>query len=476
MGNLDFTMRILNPALSSHESLRAAFVLENIDTRAQEAPSPYDRTDALAVKLYDTDGNLVRTMSGFTSQAMMSGSRIDTRHDLDRLEPGQRWTWELDLCQFHYPLPSGDYVVGASFRCHPEGYILESPKVPVRVTALPVTAARVVADNPATQRLHLLLEADDGGHRRRFLHNFNYGTPLAAWYARPVLEGRQAAGAFASAAMEFRSDSFEPCFACWIVWEENSTVHAQMFNWGHAAGSEIAAACPEGARLFPYACHDSKGTLLLFFLRSDGTLVCMRLNDGTLSPVFAQPPHQQPGVLAIAAFAGEVHIVRASSSLRYERFSISGQSLEQRELYRGRLPAADCRIDLFNGTVKALFRDSARGRVLDVVAVPLGAGDAMLRRFDRLDFRHDLKEVSFEIDRRGNVHLLYSTVGNKLYYCFNARGPHMLAQGQDRYFPHLLREKRTYLGYWTIAEGYRYRIFDRRKHGTHLIDFEEHFP
>jgi hypothetical protein len=234
MITLDFNMRVLNGTLTTTESLRVALTLKNLEAEPAEIPSPYDRTDTLTFCVYDGAGKLVRSMNGLTGQAMMSRSRIDARKDFETLGPGKEWSWELDLCQFHYPLRAGEYYIAAVYRIPSEGTLLETPRARLHVTAAPLRAIARSMDNPVTERLHLLLTSGDGEKPVHTLRYYNLDTPLACWYSKRLPEDLHAGSFLISQANFFQTRSFDPAFAGWIVWQHGVWSKRGNFTGGTA--------------------------------------------------------------------------------------------------------------------------------------------------------------------------------------------------------------------------------------------------
>src|SRR5690242_20139110 len=107
--NLALDISVRPHGASTLGSLEVAVRLENRGAAALVLPGPQDQTAALTLTLLDRAGRPVQRMNGFSSQAMMSGARVDPRPDLAPLGPGEAWSWTLDLASYQYAPPAGDF-------------------------------------------------------------------------------------------------------------------------------------------------------------------------------------------------------------------------------------------------------------------------------------------------------------------------------------------------------------------------------
>jgi hypothetical protein len=110
---------------------------------------------------------------------------------------------------------------------------------------------------------------------------------------------------------------------------------------------------------------------------------------------------------------------------------------------------------------------------LELLHVSLRTGQSGSARIDRLPLRHAVTELAFDCDSKGRFHLLAATSAEKLYYLGPNLGPHLVAAGQYRFFPHVIVRKGVYLGYYNLVEGFRFNLFIRGKGGPKIVSFEE---
>ena len=474
MIDLELTLKVLNGELTTQESLRIALTLRNIDSHPADIPSPYDRTDALTICLFDGKGKLLRSMNGLTSQAMMSRTRIDNRKEHGRLDPGKVWTWEVDLCQYHYAFPAGEHFVSAVYRIPSEGIVLETPRVRIAVSGGPLISVARTVDNPVTERMNMLFSWNGDGKYRHVLRHYNHDTPLACWYTQRIPEDIQGKSPLISKAIFFQTRTFDPAFVCWLAWQDEGVIAAGRFEGGKETGPRRSAALPAPEAILRYSFHTLEGELFLLFELAGPFIACYRFVDGSLEEVFSHSLKGDKGSLKAFHASGEgVDIITADHLVKWERVSMNGGVLGSRELYRSRLRATECWYDPSGRSVKAIFRDSSRGSAIDFVSAGIDGASLFNQKIDHVMLRLGLHEISFAFTRSGRLQFLASTNSGRLYYGSNAYGVQLIERGGRDYFPHLLLSERTYLGYLTENEGYRYRVYDRHARGSHLINLEE---
>jgi hypothetical protein len=447
------------PRLSTHDSLKLEVLLRNDTDAAVELPTPDDRTDALTFEVFDPDGRLVRRMNGFTHQKMMTRTRIDATRSVAQLPPHGHWSWTVDLASYHYPLPAGSYTVQAVLNHPPARVLLRSSARSVHVDPEPIGTLETLHENPVIDGLALLATTGSGGAHRYYLRQHNFSRPLAAWYSERILEAERIDLApFVASPSYFRTETFDHFFLRWVLWGEAGRIHARRFVFGRPAPEHRAALLPPGEMLLRYAHHTADDRIFLFFRTADGRLVCYRLEDTALVPVFEHALDLPPGETGLSVRADEasLHLVYADGGLAYERLDHAGRLLDYRRLFRTRLRAHSWEHDLEQDVVRGLFRDSRRGRLLQMAVADLGYGTVESQTI-RVPFRGEIREASFDRDAQGRFWLAVSTTRGRLY-CLDGpdRAPLVVARGVGPFHPHVVAQRGRYLGYQDTAHGYRY--------------------
>ena len=112
---------------------------------------------ALRFEVFDARWEMVRAIDGLTRQLLTTSARVDGQPWLDRLPPGGSWTRELNLSEWHYPLPEGEYQFVARLTYPPSEIDAECPPLPLRVTPGRLQTVTAAKDNPGLERVLLLL-------------------------------------------------------------------------------------------------------------------------------------------------------------------------------------------------------------------------------------------------------------------------------------------------------------------------------
>lgn len=321
---IELGVAIANPLLSTHEGLRISCRLRNEDGQAAELPSPYDRSGAFRIGLFDTARTPLRTMSRLSRQVFLSEGRVDASLDLDTLEPGQEWNWKMDLSSFHYPIPAGDYLVNAVYAYEPAGVKLDSGFQELRVASDPAVAVEAWRDNPVLDGLALLIEADTEDGPAWFLRQHNYSRPVGAWFSSRIAAGEQPDTAPYCATCNFRqTETLDPFFEKWVLWTADGELRARRYDFGVPTDRYRAAPVPEDRSVVRAAIRTPKDILCVFFLTEDGVLECYRFQDG-LTKIFEHGLRAPSAPLAIAADQEAIHIAMPWHGVFYERLRPSG--------------------------------------------------------------------------------------------------------------------------------------------------------
>jgi hypothetical protein len=466
-----FELAIDNPLLSAHEGLRVSCRLRNDDPQPLDIPSPYDRSGAFRVALFDGE-QPVRVMSRLTRQRMMTDGRADGSLDTDTLEPGAEWNWRIDLASYHYPIPPGQFLLDAIYEYPPAGLRLRSGPHPIQVQDDSLAAVSALRDNPVLDGVTLLLEAEGENGTGYFLRQHNYGRPVGAWYSSRILAGEEAEEPFCASAAFFQTETPDPFLQKWVLWTKDAELRARRYDRGLPSELARAAPLPEDRSLVRSALRTAADELLVFMWAEPGRLECYRFAGG-LTKLFE---HRVRGVAAQIAVSGDdasIHLAVPWRGILYDRLSFDGKLLDRFHVFRSRLAAAWLAPDGV-GRFKALFRDGPHGKTVQMAVVDIARDTASECRIDRVGIHDDLNELSFDQDSKGRFHLLVSTAGGKLYYLFEGSGPRLIAEGESRYFPIVVAPLRVYLGCYRRECGYRFLQFRKRRRGPKLLGLDPH--
>ncbi|HWC99282.1 MAG TPA: hypothetical protein VG456_21130 [Candidatus Sulfopaludibacter sp.] len=455
---------------TTHEGFKVHVRLRNRGSEPVEAPNLFDTSAALNFELFLVTARKLRNMNGMTGQAMLVGARPDGRQMIEELAAGEAWERTIDLAPFHYPLPAGNLVLRATYEYEPAQLRLFSELIRVVVTNPALESIRFQYENCMLDSLTAILHTVRAGKPGWILRQYNYGSPLAAWYSEPILENEPAETAMCSTAAFAWAETFDPMFERWVVWTVGDRVKARRHVSGKASGEVRQAEIPAGCRLLPWCNHERGGGLLLYF-EADGRFECRRMEADGLPLAFGCATAGK--VSAAGADEESVHLLMEQRGLAYQRLSFTGETLAETRLFRSRLPLHSCRIEPLTGRIKALFRERPRGGSLEAFGASLRSGETSHTAIDRLPLHRPLTELSFDVDGLGRLHLLAATDEGKLYYLGPQRGAALVASGEDRYFPEIVAPRSVYLGYFDSRLGYRFSQFKRGRRGSKLVPFEE---
>lgn len=461
----------LQVALSAHEisvldTVEARVRVRNTGPLLLAVPGMNDRTPALSFEVVDrATGDVVRRVNGFSHQALLTRARIDPANDLEVLPAGQALDFTLDLAQFHQTLAAGDYEVRATYEHPPAGASATAPSIPLRVVDCPVAHAAALRDDPVLDGLGLLLQ-DDRGNAWVRLHN--HQRPLAAWYNRRLELPAGSTGAFLASSGFFQTESFDPFFDSWVVFEHGAYVVARRLRWGGPTGEQRAALLPGRGRLLRSAYRDRSGGLFVFF-QSNGLLEGYRLDASALVKVLE---HRLPGGAFDACVRADehtVHIVYPHRGIVHAKVGLGGQPTTEDRIHRTGLTPVSWIYEPAARRVKAAFLDSPSGRIAELVVAD--ASGVHVERRD-LCVRGRITELAFDRGRQGVTHVLFATSRGRLYLTVGDRAPARVASGQARYFPHVIADAPAYLGFAQAGSGYRFRAYTLRQRQPRLIDYE----
>jgi hypothetical protein len=434
-----------------------------------------DSSGALSVEVHDSTGGLVRRMSPITKQIMMNEGRPDPRVTTGTLASGESWRWEGNLAEWHYPLPQGEHRLTFRYDFDREGVHIESAPVSVVVEDASILEIRRTRDRPILDGLTEVVrcETDSGG--KTYLRLYSWDRPLACWFTEPVEIGDTAGVAFAAQANFFQPESFMPFFRRWLVWQEGGQVKAGRYFRGKPEGKTRSASLPDTGALYPFAVSTEGDDLLVFTRSQDGLMTCYELADSAISRRFEHrsritaSPH-----LAMGADAECLYLVAPLRGLEAERVDLNtGTVTAERRLYSTRMMSWQCRVDTNDRTVSALYTDGCH--TVESVKAPLDGGGVSIQRYD-LPLRGDIRELGFDVDRKGVHHLLVTTSRKRLYYFSGSSGPWCICRGEEQYNLCVHADKKVFLGCHRLGLGYRYLQVGRKPDQPTVIDFETEMP
>ena len=123
--------------------------------------------------------------------------------------------------------------------------------------------------------------------------------------------------------------------------------------------------------------------------------------------------------------------------------------------------------------MKGVFIDSPRGRALTLVTSDPNGRHVVETQ---LPSRGHVVELQFDRTQEGQTHILYTTSRGRLYLVIGDRAPALLATGRERYFPVLLADTPTYVGFVKPGEGHRFHAYTLKRWHPHLMDYETRVP
>jgi hypothetical protein len=450
---LTLSLAVPSAHMTAHEGLMVEVRIENGDARPWEIPSLYDQTGTLGFEVRTPAQALVHRFDGLTRQAANSPGRLDHTLLLETIAPGAIWKRQFDLANYGPPLPPGEFEVRAVFKYPAGDLVLRSEPVTVVVSDRPLRSVSVYHDNPVLDRLALLLEADGEPGPAYYLRVHAASRPLAAWYSTRLDLGDEVRDPFLSTNDCFKTESFDPFFARWVLWGRAGNVHARSFQSGRATGESRAALVPAGRRIIRSS-FEVGGRLHVLFEAPGGMVECHVLGASTLEKAFERPLPSGSAV-AVAADAGAIHLVHAHRGLVYERLTHRGEHVESRRIAATGMRPHHCAFDS-NQAIRAIFADTPHGRSILLVHANLRTGEVAERAFDLAGHRGEVREMSFARDADGRFHFLFSTADQRLLYYLDRQGPARIAGGEDRFFPCVVAGTDAFLGFYRRQDGYRF--------------------
>ena len=474
---MELVLSVNNPNVNTLECLKVGLDLYNEGETAYRLPGPYDLSGALTFEVYRMDGTLLRQMSGLTRQKMMSKARVDPTQTFEDLPAGGRWRWDINLASYYYPLPSGEFEIGAVYTHEESGINIRSNRIPIRVSSAQLSDIAVLRDAPVLDGVTLLLRGKTNNTPVTILRQHNAQRPLSAWYSEQLESTNGAAHPaakiiwggpgrpFFAAARFFKTTSFEPTFCKWIISSDETQLYAQCFRRGQPDQEIITVPLPAGRKLLSSAYYDEQDHLTVFFQMHTGTIEAYDLANEGLIFRFAHDVPATPIPPAIRADCDFIHIVIPWRGVLYHRLLLNGICEEKVQVFSSRMMPYSCDINPALRVAKVLFYDGPHGRSLDLIIV--GPEPRRIKRMtiDNLQVRGELREMSFDCDPDGRLHLMVSTSRQRLYYFRSWDRPVLVASGQERFFPVVHAPSGVYLGCYQTDFGYRFLHFQRTVHG-----------
>jgi hypothetical protein len=472
--NLRLDIQLENPELTTLEGLQLEFQLENTGSEPLSIPGSNDRSSAIGVEIFTVDGALFRRFNGLTHQSMMSASPPNDLFEIEELEGGESWHWDVDLATYHYALAEGEYEIRATFNYVPLAMKLTSPRYSFRVLPAPIVEVHDIRDNPIVDALTMLYQSPIDGHLVHFLRLYNPTRPLACWYSQRVLTRANVDQVFCAQASSYQDETFDEAERRWVVWLEGREVLAQAFDEGIAEDGNFGrGTLPKDRELLRTAHYDREDRLFVFMLDKDGILECHQLGKGGLKEVFVY--WLPPGLDAAPVIGVDeefVHVIYSQGGLTHVRLDHQGLMLSIRQLFQTRLPLYSCRYDGAEDSVKAIFWDTPAGKTVEVAVASLNEPELSTYRFEQIRLRGELEELAFDRGTDDAFHLLVATSKGKLYYFQEGDGPWLVDQIDGKAFPRVVAAQQTYLGYYRNERGYRFVMFDPYSEEGRIVKFE----
>lgn len=469
--------------------LRVELTSEAAD--AMNLPAPGDQTSALSIEVRDAFGTLLRTMSGLTHQTRMTTARRDLRNVLGKLHPGETWTWKLDVCILHSPLPAGDVDLFARYVYEPGGVDLTAGPLSVRVEELAVRTVSHVRDNCVLDGLSTLIVGEpllliaqqkalesssdsldpasrprltrpgsdfgqtstDGGddevwiQPKHVVRLYNTMRPLASWYSiAPDLPPEPEDVCCATNAF-FQTASFDAYYSRWVLHREDDVLRASRYQVGAPTGDARQMQIPAGRDFLRAAYAEEDGSLHALF-QGEGDLLESYRIDGESSTIDFS--HQLELARAASATVAidprHIHAIVGGRELRYDRLSRRGERLDRRTLFRSRMGPYSLRIDPVRRAAVAVFWDGPSGRNVQLAYVSLVDGTVSELTLT-LDVRGDVAELAAARDRNNRWHLAAAIETGALMYWRDETGPRLVMNVDPPCHPFVIAEQHTYVGF-----------------------------
>lgn len=438
-------------------------------------PALSDRGGALVFEIHDQLGNLVRRQSAATQTAMQAGNANVLPPIMQALNPAGHLTEVFDLSTLHYPLPLGCFQVRAFYDFAEEDLHLVSEPASIEVLDADVEDLFVLRDNPMLDSLSLFSRNRDSERSVFHLRQYAADRPLAARYARRLLDGPQVDDAFVAEASVFASDTVDRLYQRWMVWVEGEGIYAQKFYRGNAIDGSIRRAhLPAGCRLLRSAYFDTDDQLFIFLIRNDSVLTCHRFDAESLQRTIIYYLPSGLEVDPIISVDREfIHIGVAKRGLSYVKLNHQGAMEEICRLHDSRMPTHSGRYDRRERAFKMLYWNPPHNKTFEAAVISVADRKLWHRRVEQVPLRGEPTEIAFDRDVRERLHLLVATSRNRLYHLQDQRTPWLLAKGQSRYFPYVIAGQQVYLGGFFWPKGYRFLQWEEAKGKPRVVDFDE---
>lgn len=467
--SLYLDLQIQGNAANTLDGVVIKLVLQNLGKHPVNLPASQDESGAWQVKLLAPTGRVLRLMSGRTNREMTTGDAAGLPPFVAQLAPGASWTKEIDLSTYHHLLGEGAYELQGKLDWQPESVHLESPPRSIRVDALSVDFCQVIPENPFIPLATVLLGGRDADHAHFHLRAHTLTCPLAAWYAAPVVVPAGAQDLTLGQMISTGPRPFARLFHRLLVWRQDETLYAQIYEKGlEEGGGPIASPLPKGHRFLKAAGLDAKDRIVVFTLESRSVLHCSVLKNGRLEGRFVYDlPYGLSADPAIGVTRDSVQIVAAKGrNLFHVNMDFQGRLRHLRHVYRSTIPhLMTCEYAANPGSFRAVFLDAPGGKSLECVEYSWRTQKVNRWHSGQLPLRGDLREAHFARNPNGKFFATVSTSRNRLYAICEEHPPYLLARGEKRFFPHVVSPDKTYVGYYSKTNGYRfvqYRIIGER--------------
>jgi hypothetical protein len=467
--SLRLDMQVEGNDANTLDGLVVRLTLQNLSDQTVDIPTARDESGAWKIRLLAPNGDVLRLMSGRTNRIMTTGDAEGLPPFVGQLAPGASWTKEIDLATYHYLLSEGQYQLQGKFDWQSENIHVESQPQPIQVTAAPVSSCQVLQENPFIPLMTVLLGEKDNDAGGFHLRANTLTCPLAAWYANAISLPLAAEDVTLAQMTSVGPSPFARLLHRALVWRQGDSLVGQIYEKGRAlADKTVTAPLPAGHRFLPVAAFTAQDEIMVFTLKNQSVLHCSVMRQGTLERRFL---FDLPGKLSFDPAIGVDHksvqiMAARGGTLFYINIDFRGRLLSLRQVYQSKIPhVLSCSYARSQGVFRVIFVDAPGGKNLEFVEYSVRDSSIDRWRCGPLPLRGDLREVNFSRSRDGDFYAVVSTSRKRLYAIHAKHPPYRIAEGEVDFFPHLVSFGKTYVGYYSKRDGYRfveYRIAGRR--------------
>ena len=451
---LELTLSLQSPVISTLDAPKVQVRMNNRDGSSRQVPSLGDMSGSIAIEVLH-NSRLVRHFSGLTHQMMMLGGRVADVPELEPLAAGSQRTWDYDLASYHYTLAAGHYQLRAVYTDPVTAEQLYSEPQRLEVRVLEVKDLLGQRDNPVLDGVALLMHVAHLGGPAYVLRQHNTGKPLAAWYSELIQLDHCSNDVFLARPNFFTTDSFDPFFRRWLIWQESDNVYAQAWHWGKRSETLYSAVLPK-KRLLRSAIITEDDSLWLFSLSENGDFVAMEWIDGRLKQRFSlNVPSPESADIAIQGDCDYIHVAIPVKGVYYLRLGYDGKVYNRNLVMRSSQPVYNVAFDPVGKLLKAAFLNEA-SQELTLAAIRPETSQRSRSVFKLDALSGNFVELGWDYNpETSRFHLLVSDAGGTLFYYQHNAPAKFIHQGKGPFFPLVIAQSQTFLGYYRPQTGYR---------------------